>query len=98
MHECRLSAPAVASTDASHTFAEVDAMLLREFDRASFNNRRAEMARLSARAVDKCLAEFRQRGFAGFIVREVDGELQVDGITASEMLEVPAHLRAKVGP
>jgi hypothetical protein len=74
---------------------DIDSMLLREFASAAFNNRRAELARLSTRAVDKVYAEFALRGFAGFVVRQVDGRLEVDGITAAQLLDIPAHLQVK---
>jgi hypothetical protein len=73
--------------------AEVDDMLLREFDRAAFNNRRAEMARLSTRALDKVLAEFLARGFAGFRVTEIDGQLHVDGLSRAD-IEIPVTIRS----
>lgn len=76
--------------------ADIDDFLLREFATASFNNRRAEMARLATRALDKCLAEFLAIGFAGFLVREVDGELHVEGINARDMPAIPEHLRGKL--
>jgi hypothetical protein len=75
--------------------SDVNDMLLREFERASFANRDAEMQRLAHRAVDKVLAEFQLRGFAGFVVRVIDGELHVDGITATQLHEIPAHLQVK---
>lgn len=65
---------------------DVDDMLLREFATAAFNNQRAEMARLAPRALDKVYAEFALRGFAGYRVRMVDGQLLVEGITAAEVM------------
>lgn len=76
--------------------SDVNDFLLREFATASFNNRRAEMARLATRAVDKCLVEFLAIGFAGFLVRVIDGELHVEGIAARDLPAIPEHLRGKL--
>jgi hypothetical protein len=73
--------------------ADVDAMLLREWRNARLGNHRAEMQRLSTRAIDKTLAEFKLRGFAGFLVRDVDGELLVEGVHQAHMAAVPEWLR-----
>jgi len=76
------------------TVADVDDMLLREFAQASFNNLKAEMSRLAPRALDKVLAEFQLLGFAGFMVREVNGQLLVEGLAANEISrDVPDFLR-----
>lgn len=75
-------------------------MLLREFQRdieaSRVRSMRAELQRLSTRALDKVLAEFRLRGFVGFRVLEVDGEVRVEGLTLaqiSEPIPIPDFLR-----
>ncbi len=63
--------------------SDIDEMLLRELQRASFLNRRADIERLSRRAVDKVLAEFKLLGFSGFQVSEdADGNLHIEGTPA----------------
>jgi hypothetical protein len=88
------------SNDAAHTPEEVDAMLLREYRRdvaaGRLRNMRAEMQRLSTRALDKVFAEFRALGFAGFRVRQVDGQLLVEGLSASEVGRPVSHFLTEV--
>jgi hypothetical protein len=60
--------------------SEIDEMLLREFANASRLNRRADVERLSRRAVDKVLAEFKLLGFTGFQVStDADGNMHIEG-------------------
>lgn len=69
--------------------ADIDDFLLREFAQASFNNRRADVQRLSTRALDKVMAEFILLGFAGFTVRMGDdGMLVIEGTPARELPRV----------
>jgi hypothetical protein len=77
--------------------ADVDDMLHREWNNARSTRRREDMDRLAMRAVDKVLAEFKLLGFAGFRVREIDGQLHIEGISASEAFTTPEFLRAAGG-
>lgn len=77
-----------------HLDAETEDMLMREFRQASFANREADQNRWRVRAVDKVLEEFRLLGFAGFRASVVDGRIQIEGIAASGLVDVPEHLRA----
>lgn len=69
--------------------SDIDSMLLREFAQASFNNRRADVQRLSTRALDKVMAEYQLLGFAGFTVSMGDdGMLVIEGTPARELPRV----------